>query len=267
MQIYVKNNGVAKRFFVQSKSTVQDLKALISLKLHIPMNSFFLSFAGKLLSDDGKLLRDYAIVNDGQIILNIRGFGGGKRARAGTGEARSRGGILSAKMQKEEKLEALADECDILVTQLGRHVTFLPFLGALGQRVQQFTALLDETDTMALKGCLLRMSIEHLRRCQEGFESNSEDVKTRPFVEGIFSPEFQAMRRVEKAMTQSRDLLTKLVEIAIVKGFSESNGAVQWNMMKKSVNSSIESASENIGRRKEQEEQDARQSARYGVSD
>jgi hypothetical protein len=42
------------------------------------MNIFFLSFAGKLLSDDGKLLTDYAIVHDSRIVLDIRGFGGGK---------------------------------------------------------------------------------------------------------------------------------------------------------------------------------------------
>jgi hypothetical protein len=76
MQIYVKNNGVAQRFFVRSETTVHDLKALINLKLKIPMDIFFLSFAGKLLSDDGKLLTDYAIVNDSRIVLDIRGFGG-----------------------------------------------------------------------------------------------------------------------------------------------------------------------------------------------
>jgi hypothetical protein len=81
MQIFVCNNGVAKRFFVQSKSTVQDLKALISLKLHIPAHIFFLSFAGKLLSDDGKSLSDYAIVRDSQIMLDIRGFGGSPKKK------------------------------------------------------------------------------------------------------------------------------------------------------------------------------------------
>jgi hypothetical protein len=262
------------------RSKLDNVKITIFLNPHDLVGKIFDEISdmfgtGIIMTRGGRLLElhksetvfAFGICNEDRIVLAHRGSGGGKRARAGAGEARSRGGILSAKMPKEEKLEALADDCDMLVAQLGRYATFLPFLEALGQRVQQFTALLDAADVMALKGCLSRMSIEHLRRCQEGFESNAEDVKTRPFVEGIFAPEFQAMRRVEKAMTLSRDLLTKLVEIAIVKGFSESNGAVQWAVLKKTVNSSIESASENIGRRKEQEEQDERQRARYGVSE
>jgi hypothetical protein len=81
MQVYVKNNGVSQRFFVRSKSTVQDLKALINFKLNIPMDIFFLSFAGKLLSDDVMYLTDYDIVNGSQIELTIRGFGGAPKKR------------------------------------------------------------------------------------------------------------------------------------------------------------------------------------------
>ena len=71
MQIFVKvESDTAKSLDVEPTDRIEDLKALISDKTGIPVESQILTFGGKTL-EEGNTLQDYSVQKDSEIIVSI----------------------------------------------------------------------------------------------------------------------------------------------------------------------------------------------------
>jgi hypothetical protein len=224
MQIYVKNNGAAQRFFVRSETTVYDLKALISLKLHIPMNIFFLSFAGKLLSDDDKSLSDYAIVRDSQIMLDIRGFGGGKRAKTSTGARRTT-------HDKDTRLTELRDAIGSTVMKIRAKNGMSDALLGIADTLMTHEGVIEQSPNdvvTASMGALNRLALRALQ--SQLMNTNNVDHRMMLIMKLFYKQQLMTLNELRNLIDETEQSLLTITELAMVHQFcKDDEGTMSWS--------------------------------------
>jgi hypothetical protein len=212
---------MAHRFFVRSETTVHDLKALINLKLKIPMDIFFLSFAGKLLSDDGKLLTDYAIVNDSRIVLDIRGFGGGKRAR--TAASKNIGG-------KEEVMKEILEVIGREALRINASAEIVPIFQQMVQEVTQICADAQQGGVVCADR-LRRLSSQQLVTLQQKLNSTNGEYKMRAWSSMNWHLEFSRLNEMKRVVDAVEVLLHTASEFMMMNDYATPEGSMAWETL------------------------------------
>jgi hypothetical protein len=182
------------------------------------MDIFFLSFAGKLLSDDVMYLTDYDIVNGSHIELTIRGFGGAPK-----------GVKKSDRVRKVDKLKMSAEKLKLALGTL-EDAGGMDIVASTRASVAEFMSCVSKkSDALStrINGAKNIQKMQLLKSLQ----SNNIEHRLEYLARAGFANQFEAIDKARIRLDECVAAMMQVTQYALTKEYCDESGTVSWKSL------------------------------------